>query len=1025
MDVRDVVRMKESARLEECDNVNVCIDEDRIEHLEECIRKYLPMRLVDLKILLSGLKVRGVSTFSHMAACVVVAESELETESMGTEDAAADDLFVLERDCGDQVSRLERQPPPETGRGSSATTCTWTGADPLSYTNLPILDREQRRAVEAAKSKSLTMINAGPGTGKTTTLSILVKEAVETTQSAKILFLSFTKRAEIVINERLCSMGLSDIIIDKTNLYHSPGICVLTFDRYAYTLTGEIFQSYSLGKQASLPHLRDLTRQGIYLLDYLIVDECQDLALVEYQMMKEVSKLSHRTVLAGDPRQECFRECSYFGKDWCSTEESDSNCKVNLVNNYRSCRCIVNSLNLFSKIHFPNIGGSLEQVSMMGKCPVEKAGEECIKVYDCRNNRSIAGAIAKHAAALRVDQLYVISPLSVKAYGNDLVVQAVNTCIAKDLYPNLPVAERARLQMEHNRYIIETSATLKGGEAEKVFLFGLDRTYPLDFTTRNRQLKLLYVALSRARTSIHIYLNYSGEFTPPLLHLALEGSVLQNRFTLGAGLKVIPRVVGREIPDGSLSMANGCMGLNKENQGGLSSCDINVEVLGEYLIGTTLDITQHVSVDTISRHLVSKALICEGLKLWISGVVSRENASTCAGRSVHSVGGAMRGGNIQWKANMSTLTEERQLVAMNKSCVQFGLSALSTLLEMCLAQQDDLHHASEGQAVDPSVLYGSNCGRFRPSEAESASNALSSQLQRLSLSRTDVSAVSDARAQYVVQECDRTIVIKCAPDILFSCGEYVIPVVLCTLSADIPGCAVTRAAICAAISSVENSAVINSTTGKLLVVKAADIVQIECIAKGRVLSKYVCEWSLQCIPVAFVPSLGRVTSVVILSTVRRSADSTALCALLMSNYSLTTAEKWELPSPNACTEGSCIPTELKAWMESRVREECTLLLYCDECTCEVLGDMLTNTDRAMSLTALFSKMADALLRTGSRCDVERLLRTEYRDALEWCVNLLRLTCCDFHEFLRPTCYHDTNIAVGCTVKSLMNWDTVV
>lgn len=103
-----------------------------------------------------------------------------------------------------------------------------------------------------------------------------------------------------------------------------------------------------------------------------------------------------RTVLAGDPKQECFSECSYFSNLWCSVDESEGEvARVHLVNNYRSCASIVEKLNLFSKRYFPNIGGKEKQVSKVGECDGYRRGEDCIKVYHCNNNLEIGRTIAR------------------------------------------------------------------------------------------------------------------------------------------------------------------------------------------------------------------------------------------------------------------------------------------------------------------------------------------------------------------------------------------------------------------------------------------------------------------------------------------------------------------------------------------------------------------------------------------------------------------------------------------------------
>lgn len=572
-----------------------------------------------------------------------------------------------------------------------------------------------------------------------------------------------------------------------------------------------------------------------------------------------------------------------------------------------------------------------------------------------------------------------------------------------------------------------------------MFIYGLDKSYSLDHFTRNRQRKLLYVALSRARSSIHLYLNYSVESAPPLLHLALEGSILKYRFlsamntgrtvagaiTDGSGASNskevynVRRVAGRNIPTGNLSISVECTGMNKENCGGLSGSELEVDVIGDHIIPASLDITQHVNMDTISRHLVSKVLIYEALTLWTTTTVSTSAVSNCASKTVASVGRMMKETNKSWEVNQSILSQQSTLKCINESAVQFGLGAIATLLSLCNEQTS--HSSYDFPSVDPSQLYDRTTGRFCLVAAETASRILGVLLEGFASRFRDVSLETNTFKSMTFGSNRGKICVRCAPDMVFSVSTLHIPVALCTLSSRH---AIVRASLCGTILNCKFSVIINSTTGKLLVVKPSSPDQMECIAKGNILSKYVCEWSSQCIPISLVPLLDRSVSVVILSTGRHSCGTASLCVLLMSNFTLTSAEKWDLPADRHGFKALVLSRCVKEWIDTRIREECCRLVHCDSVTLDLLGDIL-NPERAVSLTALFSTMADALATTGNRSSLVQILRTKRESSLDWCTSILNSVCCSFAGIFDCENCHDVNIAVGCTLKALVNWDTAV
>lgn len=106
---------------------------------------------------------------------------------MAKRDPGKDDMFTLEDSSGDKVTRACATTHPQCDVDQI------DGVPSKGYKSVT-LDSHQRAAVEMALSKKLTLINAGPGTGKSTTLSVLMCELMMNELKPTILFLSFSPK---------------------------------------------------------------------------------------------------------------------------------------------------------------------------------------------------------------------------------------------------------------------------------------------------------------------------------------------------------------------------------------------------------------------------------------------------------------------------------------------------------------------------------------------------------------------------------------------------------------------------------------------------------------------------------------------------------------------------------------------------------------------------------------------------------------------------------------------------------------
>ncbi len=1051
-DVREVVRLSDRTLKMQCSTLSRRLNRRKVSALSRRANKFTSMELPQLRQKLKSSGFSCCESFSHCAACIALAEYELECCHKSAAEPGDEDHFQLENESGDMLERTIPGPGPGPGPGTGTGSGTGTGTkrrrsscETASASNpVPslVLDTHQREAVEMAKSAGLTMINAGPGTGKTTTLCILVRELIESNPSVKILFLSFSTKAEDVMKSRIKSMGLGEYIVPKQALYYTPGVCILTFDKYAYTLNNTLCESYSMGKQESLVHLKAIVESGNKMLDYLLVDESQDLSLVEYQMMVEISKFSERTVLAGDPRQECFSGCSSFSNMWCTVKDGEAS-KVHLVNNYRSCPCIVRALNSYSAAHFPNIGGRVKQVSMVAKCSSSAGMGGCIQVIHCHNNWAIGDSMLKDVKEYSVNDVYMISPMSVLSYGNDVVTLSLHTKLIEmgksaKKHPRTwtwtgtgtgtgtePASKRAT-----SSYIIKTAMTLKGGEAETVCLFGLDRCYHLDHFTRNRQLKLLYVAMSRAKSSLRIYMNNE---TPErtMLHRALEGCVLPKRAQSNGSEDKALHILTK-----TLEMRTECYGLNKENSGGLCSCNFETEVEREGSVGCSLVSDPSMRLDATSLYFFSKYLIREGMWAWMckrckSGKVGEVWEAAVDRVNVH----LSSHKQCAWDKVKQILAED--LAAKREvedSTLQFGFAAFSGILCACAFALGKSRMLSTDAVVDVFSVFG--LAGYCPETATVAYRRLT-ELREVSdmLDFAANNIESDAKAYLSFGPTlgsGNAFVVTALADLLFTAesssskkDHISMPIVLCTKDKEMPKHLISRTSLCAAIFKSPYGMLLNCTTGSFLLCKATAIGNVKCVAKSSMLSKVISSNTMpgHLIPLHRIPSLCEAVSVAFVHAFRspgkRSKET--LCVALTSQFQLESSETWPMEVGDVQSQREATEN-LNRWVTERVRTESMLVVYTDSHTEQVLGDTARQ-EYSTPLHAVFADIAGQMRRANAT--VSTLLKTPKENTLDWCKDILADTCCSFpNQFGSYEC-QDTNVAAICVLKSLLNLDTSV
>ena len=283
------------------------------------------------------------------------------------------------------VGRLERrrgfaseaQTPPTSATGGESS--GWHG----------VLDFDQRSVLSRWDSPRL-VINAGPGSGKTTVLCALAAEIRRRAPDASVLVLAFNREARRVVSNRIETLGCQDdggmgegpvLAAKEVHRARIPQgmVGVRTFNEFARGIVemcpsippcgvvlgdqdgkpgvGASSDDYDPELFAAALALRTLVPKDLRW-DWLIVDEGQDVQIKHVGLISELQQRCSHFVVAGDPRQELYPGAMWFSNLWVDTPEHE---RAFLRFNHRSHPRIVSLLNAYSARAFPQL--HVDQIS--------------------------------------------------------------------------------------------------------------------------------------------------------------------------------------------------------------------------------------------------------------------------------------------------------------------------------------------------------------------------------------------------------------------------------------------------------------------------------------------------------------------------------------------------------------------------------------------------------------------------------------------------------------------------------------
>lgn len=208
-----------------------------------------------------------------------------------------------------------------------------------------MLSATQRAIIDDKQSKHI-VVAAGPGSGKTRVLahklaSLLLLEDVKHEQ---LLMLTFSRAAATEFKQRL--MGLIG------NAAHF--VEIKTFHSYCFDL---------LGKVGNLEEAGDVVGRAVRMIEngevepnriaksVLVIDEAQDMDQNEFALVRALMRANEelRVIAVGDDDQNIYAfrgaDSRYMGR----LAGDGLQCQYELVENYRSCRAIVDFANALAQ----------------------------------------------------------------------------------------------------------------------------------------------------------------------------------------------------------------------------------------------------------------------------------------------------------------------------------------------------------------------------------------------------------------------------------------------------------------------------------------------------------------------------------------------------------------------------------------------------------------------------------------------------------------------------------------------------
>lgn len=352
-----------------------------------------------------------------------------------------------------------------------------------------ILSDEQQKILDEVRDGNNVMVDAVAGTGKTTLILSIARELPD----KRILQLTYNASLRKDVKETIAKQELTNI---NVHTYHSLA------KRY-YLSTG-----YTDTEIRRLLFKNSPPKENITDIDLLVLDECQDMTLLYFQLMVKFMKDYNKPIqllILGDYMQGLYE---FKGADIRFLTLADiiwSNFVLLRTNVFKKCT-------MKMSFRITNQMRSFVNNVMLGE-PRMDACRDAEKVVYIRNSRYNINKVVFAEITRLIEQ--GIKPCEIFILGNSVkgsnsnIRNLENTLVEKDIPCHVPMLENEKMddRVIDGKVVFSTFHSVKGRQRKYVFVVGFDNSYLKYYARglpRNICPNTLYVAATRATQGLYL-----------------------------------------------------------------------------------------------------------------------------------------------------------------------------------------------------------------------------------------------------------------------------------------------------------------------------------------------------------------------------------------------------------------------------------------------------------------------------------------------------------------------------------------
>ena len=352
-----------------------------------------------------------------------------------------------------------------------------------------ILSQEQQHILDEVRNGDNVMVDAVAGTGKTTLILSIARELPD----KRILQLTYNASLRKDVKETILKQELTNITV---HTYHSLA------KRY-YLSTG-----YTDTEIRRLLFKDTVPKENIADFDLLVLDECQDMTLLYFQLMVKFMKDYNKPVqllILGDYMQGLYE---FKGADIRFLTLADiiwSNFVLLRTNVFKKCT-------MKMSFRITNQMRSFVNNVMLGEARMDacRDAENVVYIRNSRYNlcKVVFAEINKlFEQGVKPCEIFVLGN-SVKG-SNSNIRNLENTLVEKDIPCHVPMLENEKMddRVIDGKIVFSTFHCVKGRQRKYVFVVGFDNSY-LKYYARGLPRDVcpntMYVAATRATHGLYL-----------------------------------------------------------------------------------------------------------------------------------------------------------------------------------------------------------------------------------------------------------------------------------------------------------------------------------------------------------------------------------------------------------------------------------------------------------------------------------------------------------------------------------------